>query len=238
MDEEKPRGPGLRIHDLPAEDRPRERLLSQGADTLSNAELLAIFINTGTKGENAIQIAQRLLKEFKGLRDIARRGAKELADIHGLGPAKAAHIAAAFELGRRAAREEVKTQRMDQPNLIHAYIGEEMAALGYETVRVILLNTRCEMIHDEVIFQGSLNESVAHPREVLRCALVHRAWGFVLVHNHPSGDPSPSEADRHFTRRIRDAAQTMRIEFLDHLIIGAPRTGQKPYFSFREAGLL
>lgn len=237
-----PKGNGsamaFRIHDLPEEDRPRERLLKQGAEALSNAELLAIFINTGVKGENAIQVAQRLLNEFKSLREIARRGAKELADVHGLGPAKAAHIAAALELGRRAAREELRLQKMDSPERVYAYLGEDMSHLGFETVRVLLLNTRMEMVHDEVIFQGSLNESVAHPREVLRCAVVHRAHAFVLAHNHPSGDPSPSEADRNFTRRIRDAAQMMKIDFSDHIIIGAPRSGSRPYFSFRESGML
>jgi DNA repair protein RadC len=228
----------FRIHDLPQEDRPRERLLEQGAEALTNAELLAIFINTGLKGENAIQVAQRLLTEFKSLRDIARRGAKELAAVRGLGPAKAAHIAAAFELGRRAAREELRLQKIDTPELIYAYVGEEMSHLGYETLRVLLLNTRMELIHDEVVFQGSLNESVAHPREIIRCAVVHRAHAFALVHNHPSGDPSPSDADRNFTKRMRDVAQTMKLDLVDHLIVGAPRTGRRPYFSFREMGML
>jgi DNA repair protein RadC len=228
----------FRIHDLPQEDRPRERLLEQGAEALTNAELLAIFINTGLKGENAIQVAQRLLTEFKSLRDIARRGAKELASVRGLGPAKAAHIAAAFELGRRAAREELRLQKIDTPELIYAYVGEEMSHLGYETLRVLLLNTRMELIHDEVVFQGSLNESVAHPREIIRCAVVHRAHAFALVHNHPSGDPSPSDADRNFTRRMRDAALTMKLDLIDHLIVGAPRAGRRPYFSFREMGML
>jgi DNA repair protein RadC len=228
----------FRIHDLPEQDRPRERLLEQGAEALTNAELLAIFINTGTKGKNAIQVGQEVLKEFKSLRGIARRTAKELASVHGLGPAKAAHIAAAFELGRRAAREELRLQKMDDPETIYAYLGEEMSHLGYETVRILLMNTRMEMIHDEVVFQGSLNESVAHPREILHTALVHRAHGFVLAHNHPSGDPTPSDADRTFTRRIRDAAEIMKVHLLDHLIIGAPRAGKQAYFSFRESGML
>ncbi len=228
----------FRIHDLPQEDRPRERLLEQGAEALTNAELLAIFINTGMKGENAIQMAQRLLTEFKSLRNIARRGAKELASVRGLGPAKAAHIAAAFELGRRAAREELRLQKIDTPELIYAYVGEEMSHLGYETLRVLLLNTRMELIHDEVIFQGSLNESVAHPREVIRCAVVHRAHAFALVHNHPSGDPGPSDPDRNFTKRMRDAAILMKLDLVDHLIVGAPRPGRRPYFSFREMGML
>ncbi len=230
---------GTRIHDLPEDDRPRERMLEQGAGALTNAELLAIFINTGSKGENAIQMGQRLLREFGTLRNLSRRSAKELVQqFKGLGPAKAAHIAAAFELGRRASQEEARVIPMDQPKQVYQYLHEDMARLGYETVRLLALNTKCCLIHDEVIFQGSLNESTAHPREILRAAIVHRAHAFILAHNHPSGDPRPSEADRRFTRRMREAADIMQIRFLDHVIIGLPRAEELPYFSFREHGLL
>lgn len=228
-----------RIHDLPESDRPRERLLEHGAHTLTNAELLAIFINTGSKGENAIAMGQRLLREFQNLRNLSRRSGKELADMfHGLGPAKAAHIAAAFELGRRAAQEEIREKPMDTPALVYGYLGNDMARLGYETLRILVLNTRMHLIHDELIFQGSLNESVAHPREILRSALVHRAHAFIIAHNHPSGDPRPSEADRRFTSRLKQAAEVMMINFADHVIIGSPGPGRTPYYSFREAGLL
>ncbi|TLD71149.1 JAB domain-containing protein [Phragmitibacter flavus] len=229
----------LRIHDLPENDRPRERLLELGARTLTNAELLAIFINTGAKGENAIQMAQRLLQQYRTLRHLSTRSGKELVQqFRGLGPAKAAHIAAAFELGRRASQEEVREQPMDNPALIHQYLGGDMARLGHETVRILLLNTRMHLTHDEVIFQGSLSESTAHPREILRPAIVHRAHAFILAHNHPSGDPTPSEADRRFTRRLNAAAELLQINFADHLIIGAPRNGAPPYFSFRQAGMI
>lgn len=229
----------LRIQDLPKNDRPRERLLELGASSLTNAELLALFINTGTQGENAIQMGQRLLQEFKSLRNISRRSAKELAQqFHGLGPAKATHIAAAFELGRRAAQEEVREDKMDTPELVYRYLGNDMARLGYETLRILVLNTKLCLVHDEIVFQGTLNESPAHPREILRSALVHRGYAFILAHNHPSGDPAPSDADCRFTRRIRDAAQLIQIQFLDHLIIGAPRSGALPYFSFKESGMM
>lgn len=229
----------LRIQDLPKNDRPRERLLELGAASLTNAELLALFINTGTQGENAIQMGQRLLQEFKSLRNLSRRSAKELAQqFHGLGPAKASHIAAAFELGRRAAQEEVREDKMDTPEMMYRYLGSDMARLGYETLRILVLNTKLCLVHDEIVFQGTLNESPAHPREILRAALVHRGYAFVLAHNHPSGDPAPSDADCRFTRRIREAAQLMQIQFLDHLIIGAPRSGALPYFSFKESGMM
>ena len=229
----------LRIHDLPEGDRPRERLIEQGAEALSNAELLAIFINTGLKGENAIQIGTRLLNEYKNLRTLSRRTAKELSEDRGLGPAKAAHIAAAFELGRRAAKEDVIEKRMDEPSLVYDLLGADMAQLNVEVLHLLVLNTRMKLVHHEKeLTKGTLGESVAHPRDIIGCALKHNAHAFILAHNHPSGDPSPSEADRQLTRRIRDAAELMKIIFADHVIIGAPRPGAKPYFSFREAGML
>jgi len=229
----------LRIQDLPENDRPRERLLELGAQSLTHAELLAIFINTGLKGENAIQVAQRLLGEFKTLRNLSRRSAKELVQqFRGLGPAKAAHIAAAFELGRRATREEIKEEPMDSPELAYRYLGQEMSRLGHETVRILILNTKMCLEHDEIVFQGTLNASTAHPREILRIAIAQRAYAFIIAHNHPSGDPRPSEADRAFTRRLKEASELLQIRFEDHLIIGAPRQGARPYFSFREGGLM
>ncbi len=229
----------LRIHDLPEGDRPRERLIEQGAASLSNAELLAIFINTGLKGENAIQIGTRLLNDYKNLRTLSRRTAKELSKDRGLGPAKAAHIAAAFELGRRATEEGIIEQRMDEPQLVCDLLLAGMAQLNQEVLHLLVLNTRMKLVHHEKeLTKGTANESVAHPRDIIGCALKHNAHAFILAHNHPSGDPSPSEADRQLTRRIRDAAELMKIIFADHVIIGAPRAGAKAYFSFREAGML
>ncbi len=228
----------LRIQDLPESDRPRERLLLQGAAALSNAELLALFINTGMKGENAIQIGARLLNEAKNLRVLSRRTAMELSKERGLGPAKAAHIAAAFELGRRAAREEIVELKMDAPQNIYEYLCNDMARMNQEELHILILNTRMMLVHDQKLTVGTLNESIAHPRDIFRCAIQHNAHAFILAHNHPSGDPSPSEADRQLTRRIREIAQLMKIDFADHIIIGAPRAGAKPYFSFREAGMM
>ncbi len=228
----------LRIQDLPESDRPRERLLKQGAAALSNAELLALFINTGMKGENAIQIGTRLLNDAKNLRALSRRTAMELSKERGLGPAKAAHIAAAFELGRRAAREEMVELKMDKPERIYEFFCNDMARMNQEELHILILNTRMMLVHDQKLSVGTLNESIAHPRDILRCVIQHNAHAFILAHNHPSGDPSPSEADRQLTRRIREIAQLMKIDFSDHVIIGAPRAGAKPYFSFREAGMM
>lgn len=228
-----------RIRDIPEQDRPRERLLRLGPAVLTDAELLAIFINTGVKGENAIQVAQRLLKQFGSLRALSRQEPESLVTTHALGPAKAAHLAAAFELGRRAEREKDGDVRMSNPDEVFALVGADMQALSYESVRVILVNTRyCLIRHDEV-FRGALNESISHPREILRKAIVHAAHAFILAHNHPSGDPTPSETDIRMTRRIREAADIMKIELLDHIIIGAPGGHRSlPYFSFKQAGLM
>ena len=228
-----------RIQDLPEHDRPRERLMEIGASALTNAELLAIFINTGLQGENAIQMAQRLLRQFGSLRSLSRRSAKEVAtQFKGLGPAKASHIAAAFELGRRAEQEEIRQEPLNDPQTIYRYLGADMSRLGHETLRILALDTKLCLVHDEVVFQGTLNESPAHPREIMRAAIVNRAHSFVLAHNHPSGDPAPSEADRRFTRRIKEISELMQIRLLDHVIIGGPRSGALPYFSFREAGMI
>jgi DNA repair protein RadC len=228
-----------RIHDIPEEDRPRERLLRLGPASLSDAELLGLFINTGMKGENAVQIGQRVLSQCGSLRDLSRRSTTELAKHKGLGPAKAAVLAAAFELGRRSARESKRNEPLNEPSLIFEYLGLEMQALNHEEVHVLLLNTKLELTHHERLYKGSLNESVAHPRDILRCVMQHAAYAFVLVHNHPSGDPTPSDADRSFTRNLIDAADLMRIPLIDHLIVGHPSPQRAlPYFSFRHAGLI
>lgn len=228
-----------RIHDIPEQDRPRERLLRLGPGSLSDAELLAIFINTGVKGENAIQVAQRLLGDVGSLRELSRQEPESLVRNKALGPAKAAHLAAAFELGRRAEREALKEIRLQSPAEVHQLLGAEMQSLSYESVRVILLNTRYALIRTDEVFKGALNESVCHPREILRKAIVHNAHAFILVHNHPSGDPSPSDSDSRMTRRIREAADILKIEFCDHMIIGAPGGGRaRHWFSFKEAGMI
>ncbi len=229
-----------RIQDIPENDRPRERLLRLGPQALSDAELLALFINTGTKGENALQIGERLLREHRSLRDLSRMEPVALTEIKALGPAKAAKLAAAFEIGRRAARET--SQRdilLNNPQAVYDFAASEMQALNYESVRLILLTTKLTLMRMDELFRGSLNECSASPRELLRKALVHNAHAIILLHNHPSGDPTPSDADRRTTRRLRDAGATMDITLQDHIIIGSPSESRpKPYFSFREHGMI
>lgn len=227
-----------RIQDLPEQDRPRERLLRLGPASLSDAELVGIFINEGRPGENAVQMASRLISEVHGLRNMSRCTPQSLTRLKGLGPAKAATLAAAFELGRRAEQEALREVELTEPEQVYAYLGRQLQSLVHEEVHVILLNTRLKLVHTECVFKGGLSSTQAHSREILRLALLHAAHAFVLVHNHPSGDPNPSSADLNFTRKLSDAADLLSIKFADHIIIGHPSEERpQPWFSFLQSGM-
>ena len=228
----------LKIQELPAQDRPREKLAALGAGALSDSELIAILLRTGMVGANAIDVARQLLAEYQSLGGLARCTVAELAKIKGVGPAKAVQLAAAFGLASRLARETLVKQTLDTPELIHALLGAEMRALSRESLRIVLLDTQLQLMRIEEISNGSLNESVAHPREIFRPALIYAAYAIVVVHNHPSGNPAPSDADHRLTRRLAEAATLLQIRFFDHVIIGTGDNGRRPYFSFREAGVL
>jgi DNA repair protein RadC len=228
-----------RLRELPKDERPRERLLSAGAESLTDAELLAIFIRTGTPGRNAVAIARELLAARNGLRGLRTCKPREIMALaKGIGMAKACELAAAFEIGNRIARAEKARPDMQSPPAVYDLLKYEMRDLRQEVVRVVLLDTRLRAMLVEEISRGTLNETTLHPREVFRPAFVHSAYGIILVHNHPSGDPSPSEADRRMTCQLRDAAEVLSIRLIDHIIIGHEAPGRLPYFSFREAGLL
>ncbi|MGC3991528.1 MAG: DNA repair protein RadC [Chthoniobacteraceae bacterium] len=228
----------LKIRELPEQERPREKLAGSGAASLTDAELIAILLRTGMQGANAVEIARRLLARHGSLAALARCSVKELAKEKGVGPTKAVQLAAAFALGARLARETISQQKLDNPELIYEMLGPEMRALNKESLRVILLDTKHHLICVEEISLGSLNETVAHPREIFRAAIAHSAYGVVVAHNHPSGDPTPSSADRQMTTRLAECARLLQINLLDHVIIGAPRPGLLPYFSFREHGMI
>ena len=229
----------LRIQDLPSEERPREKLLHRGAASLSDAELLAIFLRVGTAGQSAIDLAREILKRFDGsLVGLSRVGFPELSRTKGIGQAKAAQLAAAVELGNRLARERLRGQPMNEPAMVYDLLGPEMRALRQECLRVLLLDTRHHLFRVEEITKGTLDESLGHPREILRACIVHSAFGFILVHNHPSGQSSPSQADREMTRRIQRASAEVGIHLVDHIIIGGPHEAKDPYFSFGELGRL
>lgn len=228
----------VKIRELPEEDRPREKLLKRGADALSNRELIAILLRTGLPGKNAIEVGGEILEKYRSLSELSRSTAPELAKIRGVGSAKAVQLAAAFKLADRMAKEKVSRQKIDTPELVNEFFGAEMRALDKESLRVLLLDTRFRLMEAKEIALGSLNESIAHPREIFRPAISQAAYAVVVVHNHPSGDPAPSTADHNLTRRLAEAAELLQIKLLDHVIIGAPAEGRAAYFSFKEAGVL
>ena len=227
-----------RIKDMAAQDRPRERLVLEGADALSNAELIAILLRTGLKGYSAIHIAQQLLAKFGTLDGLARAPLEELRQVKGVGRDKAVTLKAAFTLARKMAAEmRAESPLLDTPERIANLLREESRPQDVEQFRVVLLNTRRRLIGLETISQGTLDTLLVHPREVFKRAIAANASAVVLVHNHPSGDPTPSEADIKVTRDLIRAGQLLKIEVLDHVIIGRrSMERQKDYVSLRELG--
>ncbi|MEP6603873.1 MAG: DNA repair protein RadC [Spartobacteria bacterium] len=228
----------LKIREMPQDERPREKLAAHGADALTDPELIAILLRTGVVGTNVVDLARELLKQFGSLSGLSRCSVDELSKIRGIGPAKAVELVAAFGLGQRLARETLSKQKLDSPELVHELMGAEMRMLRKESLRVVLLDTRYHLIRVEEVSIGSINESIAHPRDVFRPALIASAYAVIVVHNHPSGDASPSQTDHSLTRRLAEAAELLQIKLLDHIIIGAPGEQSPGYFSFKEAGVL
>ena len=228
----------LKIHELPEQERPREKLAAHGAAALSDSELIGILLRTGLPGANAVDIGRQMILQFGSLAALARASLTELAKIKGVGPAKAVQLAAAFGLASRLARENIGDAPLNSPAQIYELLGAEMRQLGKESLRVILLDAKLRLMRTEQVSLGSLNECLAHPREILRPAVLHNAFAFILVHNHPSGDPSPSDADRRVTLRMAEIAKLMQVTFFDHVILGSPAPGRSPFFSFREAGVI
>ncbi len=211
----------------------------RGASALTDAELLAICFGTGRQGLSAIDLGRELIQRYGSLRAISRCGMEELCQISGVGPAKAAQLAAVFEFGKRLAREQAIDLRIDSAEAVSEILGPEMRALSQESLRVVILNTRLRLVQVVEVTRGSVNEALAHPREILRPVISHAAYAFILVHNHPSGDPSPSQADCEATNQIRRACEFVDIRMLDHVILGAPAgDNARTYFSFREEGML
>ena len=226
------------IKEMPDAERPRERLWKQGAGSLRTSELLAILLRTGMKGRSALVIAEELLQKYSSLTLLCRADAAELARIKGVGPVKAVQLKAAFELAVRLARCGASEQAVESPLDVQQLLGEELRQLPHETMRVLALNARLKLLAMEEVSSGTVNETVAHPRDVIRVGVLRQAYGIMVVHNHPSGDPSPSNADLDFTVRLREAARLMQIELIDHIIIGIAGPRQPGYYSFKEAGYL
>jgi len=223
-----------RISDWPEDERPRERLLKYGAETLADAELLAILLRTGNRNMTAVDLARQLLHESSGLRGLDSRAAADLAAIKGIGTAKAAQIKAALEIGKRSAQQSwTAHDRIRCSEDAYRYIHLRLRDLQREEFRVLFLNSRNELLGEKTLFSGSLRESVVSPREIIIHSLQQAAASIILFHNHPSGDPSPSQEDRAITRKITIACRYCDISVLDHIIVG-----KDSYFSFADQGLM
>ncbi|HEY1661005.1 MAG TPA: DNA repair protein RadC [Verrucomicrobiae bacterium] len=228
----------MRLKDQPANQRPRERLAALGADKLNDAELIAILLRTGLKGANAVDIGRQLLQKFGTLNSLARASLPDLQKVRGIGRDKAVTLIAAFALAQKMALElQMDSPVLDNPENIAALLRAGNLFNDSESLQALLLNTRHRLIRADKIIDGTLDTLLVHPREVFKRAISANAAAIVLVHNHPSGDPTPSEADIKVTRDLIRAGQLLKIEVLDHIIIGrATAQRAKDYVSLRELG--
>ncbi|WP_205170181.1 RadC family protein [Bacillus pakistanensis] len=222
------------IRDYPNDERPRERMIQSGAKSLSNQELLAILLRTGTKSESVIQLSNRLLQTFEGLRLLKDASIEEITAIHGIGLAKAIQLMAAVEIGRRISNLTYDDRfSIRSPEDGANFVMNDMRFLSQEHFVCLFLNTKNQVLHKKTIFIGSLNASIVHPREVFKEAFRRSAASIICIHNHPSGDPTPSREDIEVTKRLVECGKIIGIDILDHLIIG-----EKKYVSLKEKGYL
>jgi DNA repair protein RadC len=229
---------GIRIKDLPDAERPRERLAAKGAENLRSAELIAILLRTGTKGASALQIAEQLIQKFGSLDCLARASLEDLRQTKGIGRDKAIALKSAFTLAQRMAQElRGESPLLDNPESIANLLREDCRLYDVEHFHIVLLNTRRKLIRVDRISQGTLDSVLISPREVFKAAISANASALVLAHNHPSGDPTPSDSDIRVTRDLIRAGHLLKIDVLDHVILGK-RTNERPrdYVSLRELG--
>lgn len=212
---------GYRIKDIEISQRPRERLSKLGPGVLTDAELLAILLRVGKKGSSAVQIGQRLLYDFEGLHGLQKATFTELCGVEGVGPAKAAQIKAAIEVGRRLARFTPNEKVViSSPQDVAEQVQYKMANLDQEELWVLLLDTRNQLLRVEPLYRGTLNSSSVRPAEVFRTGIRHNAAALIIVHNHPSGDPAPSPEDVQLTRTLIEAGLLIEMPVLDHVVVG------------------
>lgn len=225
----------MSITDWPARERPREKLLAQGAQALSEAELLAIFLRVGTRGRSAVDLARSLLAHFGSLTRLCNAGQAEFDAIPGMGPAKYAQLQAAMELSRRALSETLAARPLfDSPQVVRDWLSLRLGHLPHEVFCVILLDARNCVIETTDLFRGTLTQTSVYPREVVKLALARNAAAVIFAHNHPSGAAEPSSADQFLTRALKDALNLVDVRVLDHFVV--PSHGQP--VSFAERGLL
>ena len=229
----------VRIHDMPAHERPRERLVAKGADSLNNGELVAILLRTGMKGVSALDAANRLVAHYGRLDALAAAPLEDLCKFPGIGRDKAVTLKAAFTLARKMAAEmRHESPLLDTPDRVADLLREELRHESSERFIVVLLNSRRRLIRTETLSNGTLDTVFVHARDVFRGAIVANASALVIAHNHPSGDPTPSESDIKVTRDLIRAGQLLKIELLDHVILGrATSERAKDWVSLKELGL-
>jgi DNA repair protein RadC len=224
----------MAITDWPREERPREKLLQKGAQALSDAELLAIFLRTGTRGKTAVDLARDLLTRFDGLRPLLEADLKTFCEGEGLGEAKFAQLQATTEMARRHLLEKLRRDDvMENPDHTRRYLQSRLRDYPHEVLACLFLDNRHRVIEFEELFQGTINGASVHPREVVKKALKHNAASVILAHNHPSGVAEPSEADRNITQQLIRALALVDVRVLDHLVVGDGET-----VSFAERGLM
>jgi DNA repair protein RadC len=222
------------MKDLPEDTRPRERLLKEGTEALSDIELLAIILRTGSREATALDLAALIMSQFKNLRLLLGATVEELCAIKGVGPAKASQVKVALELARRTSKySDLPRPVIKSPDDAANLVMEEMRHFDREHFRAILLNTKNQVIGTDKVSVGTLNSSAVHPRELFRNAIKRGAASVILVHNHPSGDPAPSREDMDITRRVKEVGSIIGIEILDHIIIG-----DNKFTSFKAKGLV
>ena len=222
------------LKDIPADSRPREKLLAHGAGALADAELVALLLRTGFQGVSVLQLAQRLLDHFGGLRGLLHAQADDLKAIKGLGPAKRAEVAAVIELARRALLQELAERPvLDAPARVKDYLRLQLGARGHEVFAVMFLDAQARLLKLEEMFRGTLTQTSVYPREVVKRALELQAASVILAHNHPSGAAEPSKADEYLTQTLAAALKLVDVRVLDHFVVGADEV-----VSFAERGLL
>lgn len=225
----------MAITDWPADERPREKLLARGAQALSDAELLALFLRVGVRGRSAVDLGRDLLSRFGGLTRLCGASVAEFAAVPGMGLAKYAQLQAVMELARRALMEEISAcDLFDHPGAVRDWLRLRLGTLPHEVFTVLLLDTRNQLIDAVELFRGTLTHTSVHPREVVKLALAHNAAAVILAHNHPSGVAEPSPADERLTRELKAALALVEVRVLDHFVVTAHATP----LSFAERGLL
>jgi DNA repair protein RadC len=224
----------MSLKDLPAEMRPREKLLARGSASLSDVELLALLLRTGLRGHGVFELAGQVLREFDGFAGLLQAEAADLGRIKGLGPAKRAEIAAVVEMARRALAQPLRTAPVfDAPQRVKDYVGLQLGTRPQEVFAVLFLDGQHRLLALEEMFRGTLTQTSVYPREVVRRALALNAGAVILAHNHPSGVAEPSRADEHLTQALKSALQLVDVRVLDHLVVG-----QGTVTSLAERGLL